>query len=204
MNISFKAVGFDYSGVIAGMPGSEFNKKVIALLGVTQDTFHDVYFKFNHLINNNILSRKDFWKKITEELDVPEKYDNVIKFIEELPQHELNEQVLNLVDILKASGYKVGLLSNNDIAAANRFQETGLSKHFDAVVVSAEIGYSKPHPKAFEIFIERLGVTASELIYIDDTEKSLVNAKAIGFQPILFTDYESLVHNLKSLGIKTE
>ena len=202
MSMSFKAIGFDYGGVIAGIPGPEFNKRVTALLGVTQETFHDVYFEFNHLVNNNILSWKDFWEKVTEELGVSEKYDSLIKFIEELPRHELNEQVLNLVDRLKAGGYKVGLLSNNDIAAANRFQETGLTNHFDAVVVSAEIGYSKPHPKAFEIFIERLGVTAGELIYIDDTERSLANAKAIGFHPILFTDYESLLHNLKSLGIK--
>jgi len=202
MSTSFKAIGFDYGGVIAGIPGPEFNKKVTDLLGVTRETFHDVYFEFNHLMNNNILSSKDFWKKITEELGVSEKYDSLIKFIENLPRHELNEQVINLVDRLRAGGYKVGLLSNNDIAAANRFRETGLISHFDAVVVSAEIGYSKPHPKAFEIFIERLGVTADELIYIDDTERSLANAQTIGFYPILFTDYESLLHDLKSLEIK--
>ena len=202
MNTSFKAIGFDYGGVIAGIPGPEFNKRVTDLLGVTPETFHDVYFEFNYLMNNNILSGKDFWKKVTEELGVTEKYDSLIKFIENLPHHELNEQVINLVDRLRTGGYKVGLLSNNDIAAANRFRDTGLINHFDAVVVSAEIGYSKPHPKAFEIFIERLGVTADELIYIDDTERSLTNAQAIGFHPILFTDYESLLHNLRSLKIK--
>ena len=98
--------------------------------------------------------------------------------------------------------YKVGLLSNNDIAAANRFRETGLTNHFDVVVVSAEIGYSKPHTKAFEIFIERLGVVANELIYIDDTEKSLVTAKEIGYHPVLFSNYDSLLYDLKSLGVK--
>ena len=200
--MSFKAIGFDYGGVIAGIPGPEFNKRVSSLLGVTQKTFHNVYFEFNHLVNNNILSWKDFWKKVTEELGVSEKYDNLIKFIEELPRHEINGKMVDLADKLRVGGYKVGLLSNNDIATANRFRETGLTNHFDVVVVSAEIGYSKPHPKAFEIFLERLGVTAAELIYIDDTERSLANAKEIGFHPIFFTDYESLLHNLKSLGIK--
>jgi hypothetical protein len=41
-----------------------------------------------------------------------------------------------------------------------------------------------------------------ELIYIDDTERSLANVKEIGYRPILFTDYETLLHDLKSLGIK--
>jgi putative hydrolase of the HAD superfamily len=200
--MSFKAIGFDYGGVIAGIPGPEFNKRVTKLLGVEPQTFHDVYFEFNHLMNNNVLSWQDFWKKVTEELGVSEKYDDLIKFIEELPRHELNKQVINLVDKLKAADYKVGLLSNNDMAAANRFRETGLAGHFDAVVVSAEIGYSKPHPKAFEIFIKHLGVMSRELIYIDDTERSLANVKEIGYRPILFTDYETLLHDLKSLGIK--
>ena len=200
--MNFKAIGFDYGGVIAGIPGPEFNKRVTQLLGVDRETFQGVYFEFNHLINNNILSWRDFWKKLAEELEVSDKYDDLIKFIEELPRHEINDQVVSLIDKLRASGYKTGLLSNNDIAAANRFRESGLTDHFDTVVVSAEIGYSKPHPKAFEIFIKQLDVTADELVYIDDTEKSLATAKEIGYHPVLFTNYDSLLHDLSVLGIK--
>ncbi|OGN12511.1 MAG: hypothetical protein A3C71_01940 [Candidatus Yanofskybacteria bacterium RIFCSPHIGHO2_02_FULL_43_15c] len=200
--MNFKAIGFDYGGVIAGIPGPEFEKMVISLLGVELRTFQDVYFEFNHLMNNNVLSPEDFWKKVTEELGVSDKHGDLMKFIKELPHHEINEQVLDLVDKLRASGYKTGLLSNNTMVAANRFREAGLVNHFDTVVVSAEIGYSKPHPKAFEIFIERLGVMAVELIFIDDTEKSLTVAKEIGFHPVLFTSYGSLLHTLESIGIK--
>jgi len=200
--MNFKAIGFDYGGVIAGIPGTEFNKRVTDLLGVEPKTFQDVYFEFNHLMNNNILSWQDFWKKVTEELGVFDKYKDLIKFIEELPRREINDKIVDLADKLRVGGYKVGLLSNNDIAAANRFRETGLTHHFDVVVVSAEVGYSKPHPKAFEIFLERLGVVANELVYVDDTEKSLTTAEEIGFRPILFTNYESLLHDLKSLGVK--
>lgn len=202
-HMNFKAIGFDYGGVIAGIPSPEFNKRVTRLLGVNSKTFQDVYFEFNHLMNNNnILSWQDFWKKVTEELGVFDKYDDLIKFIEELPRHEINDQIVGLIDKLRTNGYKVGLLSNNDIAAANKFRETGLANHFDAVVISAEIGYSKPHPKAFETFIKQLGVEANELIYIDDTEKSLATAKEIGYCPVLFNNYDSLLHDLEVLGIK--
>lgn len=200
--MNFKAIGFDYSGVIADIPGSEFNKRVAELLSVDEKTFQDVYFEFNHLMNNKILSCQDFWKKVTEELGAHDKYENLIKFIKELPRHEINNQIIGLVDQLRVNGYKVGLLSNNDVTAANRFRETGLADHFDAVVVSAEIGYSKPHPKAFEIFIKQIGIMANELIYIDDTEKSLTTAKEVGYHPILFTNYDSLLYDLGVLGIK--
>lgn len=200
--MNFKAIGFDYGGVIAGIPGPEFNKRVTKLLGVDSKTFQDVYFEFNHLMNNGVLSWQDFWKKVTEELGVHDKYNDLIKFIEELPRHEINDQIVGLIDKLRTNGYKIGLLSNNDIATANKFRETGFIDHFDAVVVSAEIGYSKPHHKAFEAFIKQLGVAADELIYIDDTEKSLVTAKEIGYHPVLFTNYDSLLHDLSVLGVR--
>ena len=173
------------------------------MLNVDTQIFKDTYFKFNHLLNNNILSTENFWKKITAELKNENKYEELMKFIKGLPTHEINEQMLELVDRLKNNGYKTGLLSNNTVEAANKVRGVGLIDHFDTVVVSAEIGYSKPHPKAFEIFIERLGVVVKELIYIDDTERSLVASKEVGFYPVLFTDYESLLNTLTKLGVKT-
>lgn len=200
--MKFRAIGFDYGGVIAGISGHEFERRASKLLNIDTQTFKDTYFKFNHLLNNNILSTEDFWKKITAELKSENKYEKLMKFIKGLPAHEINEQMLELVDKLKNNGYKTGLLSNNTIEAANKVRGVGLVDHFDAVVVSAEIGYSKPHPKIFEIFLERLGVEAKELIYIDDTERSLETSKKIGFYPILFKNYESLLNKLSELGIK--
>jgi len=199
--MNFKAIGFDYSGVIAGMSSAEFNSRVINLLNVEPQIFKEVYYKFNKLVNTNVLAPADFWKKILEELDAGNKYDELIKFIQEIPI-EIDEQVLGLVDQLKTNGYKAGLLSNNTLEAADGFKITGLSNHFDVALVSAEIGFSKPDPKAFQIFAERLGVEVGELIFIDDTEKSLSTAKEVGYYPILFTSYESLIEKLKSIGIR--
>jgi putative hydrolase of the HAD superfamily len=199
--MNFKAIGFDYSGVIAGISSAEFSSRVINLLNVDPQIFKEVYYKFNKLVNTNVLTPADFWRKILEELGVSNKYDELIKFIQGIPI-EIDEQVLGLVDQLKTNGYKVGLLSNNTIAAAEKFKETGLANHFDVVVVSAEIGFSKPDPKAFQIFAERLGVKVGELIFIDDTEKSLSTAKEVGYYPILFTNYESLIEKLKLIGVR--
>lgn len=203
IKMNFKAIGFDYYGVIAeGISKSEFEKRIINLLGIELNKFRNVYSEFNQLVNTNILSPQDFWKKVAEKLGVSDKYGDLINFINNLPAQEINHQVLSLVDKLKISGYKTGLLSNNTLEAADRFKTTGLSDHFDIVLVSAETGFSKPDPKAFQIFAERLGVEVGELIFIDDTEKSLSTAKEVGYYPILFTSYESLIEKLKSIGIR--
>ena len=199
--MTFKAIGFDYGGVIAGISSAEFYNRVINFLNVDPKIFKEVYYKFNKLVNTNILTPNDFWKKILEELNVINKHDELMKFIQGLP-FEIDEQVLGLVDQLKTNGYKVGLLSNNTLDAAKQFRDTGFTDHFDVTLVSAEIGFSKPDPKAFEIFAERLGVSLSELIFIDDTERSLSTAKQVGFKPILFTSYEALLIDLKVLGVR--
>jgi putative hydrolase of the HAD superfamily len=198
--MNFKAIGFDYGGVIAGISSAEFYSRIINFLNVDPQIFKEVYYKFNKLVNTNVLTPADFWKKILEELNISNKYDELIKFVQGLPI-EIDEQVLGLVDQLKTNGYKIGLLSNNTLDAAKQFRDTGFANHFDVALVSAEIGFSKPDPKAFQIFADRLGVEVGELIFIDDTEKSLSTAKEVGYYPILFTDYESLIEKLKSIGI---
>jgi len=198
--MNFKAIGFDYGGVIAGISSAEFYSRIINFLNVDPQIFKEVYYKFNKLVNTNVLTPADFWKKILEELNISNKYDELIKFVQGLPI-EIDEQVLGLVDQLKTNGYKIGLLSNNTLDAAKQFRDTGFANHFDVALVSAEIGFSKPDPKAFQIFADRLGVEVGELIFIDDTEKSLSTAKEVGYYPILFTDCESLIEKLKSIGI---
>jgi putative hydrolase of the HAD superfamily len=85
---------------------------------------------------------------------------------------------------------------------AQKFRSSDLVTHFDVTVFSAEIGLSKPHPQAFKIFCERLMILPSEMVFIDDTEKSLEAAKSVGFHPLLFIDFESLIQSLRLIGVK--
>ncbi len=76
-----------------------------------------------------------------------------------------------------------------------------MDKHFDVFLVSAEIGYVKPSAEAFKMLAENLGIKLSELVFIDDTQNSLSLSGEIGFQPILFKNYDCLVNELILLGI---
>ncbi|MCL5007022.1 MAG: HAD family phosphatase [Patescibacteria group bacterium] len=199
--MQFKAVGFDYSGVLAGISGTEFEIKASNVLGVEPQSFRDVYFEFSHLINNGTVSSEEFWQKVTNRLNTGDRYHALINFIEGLPAAELNKQVLNIVTNLKNKGYKIGLLSNNTAAVAEELRKNVLLSNFDAIVASGEIGISKPHPNAFKILAERLEVKPKETIFIDDTERNLAAAKEMGFHTILFTNCEQLSNTLKSIGV---
>lgn len=200
-DMKITAIGFDYGGVIAGILGSEFNRQVTDLLGIPLQTYHGVYYRFNRLRNENILSREDFWRKITKELGVSEKYHDLMNLMDTLRSDKVHQNILDLIDRLRANGYKTGLLSNNSVEMAQRIRANGLVDHFDATIVSAEVGCSKPSPEIFQMFLDHLGIPAKELVYIDDAPKSLSTAGEIGYHPILFTNYESLLISLRSVNV---
>src|SRR3989344_3630311 len=201
--MQIRAIGFDYAGVISGRPGSEFNNDISKILQVSVQEFKTSFFKFNKLVNTAQISRKDFWQKVLAELNRQNKYEDVIAFVNGQSMHSINANMIALADRLRELGYKVGLLTNNAAEVREKFEEIGIVKHFDAIVISAEIGYCKPDRKAFEIFFEQLGAEPHEAVFIDVTEQSLINASEIGFYPILFTSYKTLVDHLKSIGVTT-
>ncbi len=199
--MSFKAIGFDYGGVVAGPVGKEFNRRVCEFLEVGLDQYHRTYFKFNHLMNNGQVTGPEMWRMVLDDLGKSERFDKFIEFQSKIGHHEVHLNVIELIDRLRKNGYKVGLLTNNTIKTANYIRTTDLVNHFDVCVMSAEIGISKPDPKIFEYFFFKLDVAPHEAIFIDDYEKSLSTAKEVGYHPIFFDNYADLINQLELLGI---
>lgn len=106
--------------------------------------------------------------------------------------HVRNEPLVEMVRSLRAD-FKVGLLSNVGRDLMTRlFTEQELSSMFDVTVLSSEVGMIKPNPEIFELTAERLGVSASECLMIDDIADNIAGAKAVGMQGVVFTTTEDL------------
>ena len=198
--MNYKAIGFDWGGVLNGKPGTVFGQKVAELLGITYEQYLEAYFHHNKKINRGEITEQELWSLVLAELGHPDMVQEVMKISQEFNVDSLNKDVLGLVDKLHATGYKLGLLSNNTHEKAALMREKGLEKHFDVFHVSAETGFVKPDPEAFQHFAKELGITLSELIFIDDAKKSLSTAQECGFTPILFESYDQLVTDLTRLS----
>jgi putative hydrolase of the HAD superfamily len=57
--------------------------------------------------------------------------------------------------------------------------------HIERVLVSDEIGAYKPEPRAFEIPLELSGVPAPDVLFVDDKQRNLDAAAAVGMQTLL-------------------
>ena len=55
------------------------------------------------------------------------------------------------------------------------------------IVYSSEEGRLKPQPEIYQRTLQRLGVTRSEAIFVDDMQRNVDAAAALGIHGIVFT-----------------
>lgn len=199
--MNYRAVGFDFGGVLTQGQNRNFLRDVAKIANVSEEDLRRVYFQHNHHWNIKGMSYEQAWSLILAELGRPGKLVQVINFIRPSMFPGINRTMISLVDRIRASGMKVGLLSNTSLAGAAHIRQQGLGQHFDCLLFSSEIGQQKPSREAFEILAQQLDVRPSELIYVDDSPKSLELASAIGYFPMLFVGYEDLVQQLQAVSV---
>ncbi|WP_020139603.1 HAD-IA family hydrolase [Streptomyces sp. 351MFTsu5.1] len=85
----------------------------------------------------------------------------------------------------RRAGVKVGILSNSiGPAPWNLYEGYELEKRYDALVLSEEHGTRKPEAEIFRIVLDELGLAAGECVFVDDSERYLAPAAALGFATV--------------------
>jgi 2-haloacid dehalogenase len=72
---------------------------------------------------------------------------------------------------------------------------------FIDVVVSAEEGLLKPDPAIYRRLLDRNGLAASDCLFIDDSEKNVIGARAVGMRAHHFRDAAGLAAALRAEGL---
>jgi putative hydrolase of the HAD superfamily len=83
--------------------------------------------------------------------------------------------------------YRLGIVSNFAIpeCVSKLLEKHGLDVFFDVVVVSGAINKRKPSPEIFQKALEKLGVDASEAVFVGDTvDADIQGAKSAGMKTI--------------------
>ncbi len=113
----------------------------------------------------------------------------------------IDSDVVSILSKLKAN-YKVGLLTNADSVFLRQIlKENNLEQYFDEVVISSEVGYSKPSKEIFDIMLKRLNFDPGEALFIDDSLLHIDGAEAVGIQGIQFQGALKLSKDLMSAGV---
>ncbi len=96
------------------------------------------------------------------------------------------EENRTALDALR-SRYRLALLSNFDHGPAVEAALTdfGIRDRFDVIVVSADVGWRKPHPEIFHETLRRMGTRPEHAIFVGDTpEADVLGSQGVGMDAI--------------------
>jgi putative hydrolase of the HAD superfamily len=94
--------------------------------------------------------------------------------------------VTRTLQTLHQKGLKLGVISNGFTASQNtKLDVMGIRPLFSVVLISQEVGFSKPDPRIYQMGLEKLGVLTSEAIFVGDNPVlDVVGPRAVGIRSI--------------------
>lgn len=105
---------------------------------------------------------------------------------------------------LKGVRRRTGLMSNtcSDHFEFCRERFGAIRDLFDVYVLSYEVGAMKPDRKIYDVAIEKAGVPAERIFYVDDREENIAGAREAGMDAVLFTGASRLIDDLRGRGVE--
>jgi putative hydrolase of the HAD superfamily len=107
------------------------------------------------------------------------------------------------IDRIRDAGVLTAAITNNWRETDGSTTGDRIRDHFDVFVESAVEGVHKPDPAIYRLALDRLGVEASEAVFLDDIGRNLKSARALGMTTIKVEDpAEALVELSDLLGLE--
>ena len=149
------------------------------------------------------ITEEEYWTKIIEkngwEIDIKKLKEGIRDNFEEI------QGVRKIIERLKESGFKLGLLSNHAKEWIDYCEKRfDYHKLFHSVLYSFEVGILKPEKKIYELILEKLDSKPDECIFIDDKSRNISAAEQIGMKTICFKSAEQLKEELNLMGFKID
>ncbi|MEQ4487775.1 MAG: HAD family hydrolase [Dehalococcoides mccartyi] len=203
-----KGVFFDLYNTLIGYQPSreEMTVKLLAELGYTinEDDLYlpvnkadEYFYQQNAQKPISLRERAEqmavwshYYRIILEEIGIepkPELINNLISRWKNLKwEMTLYQDVIPCLENLKKRNLKIGLISNAEKDMSELFNKTGLNKYLETVVISQEVGATKPNPLIFQAALKKSGLTAKEVLYIGDQyQVDYMGAMNVGLNPVL-------------------
>ena len=144
----------------------------------------DIWQAFERGETDQATLRVERFRRLAAELHIPDlPLERVSTFyLEALAgQSQLLPGALATVRAL-AKKFPLALVTNGIASVQNRrFAASPITRHFQAVVISEEVGIAKPDPRIFAPALRTIGVEAADVLYIGDSVTSdMVAARNAG------------------------
>ena len=206
----FKAVLWDFGGVITTSPFEAFNRFEDEN-GIPLDFIRGV---------NSTNPEANAWAQLESSKISVDEFDalferesanlghaipgaNVLKLL----SGDIRPEMVNALSIIKQQ-IKIGCITNNvksgegpgmarDETKANAVSE--VMDMFDVLIESSKVGMRKPDPEIYKLACNEIGVEPSEAVFLDDLGINLKPAKALGMSTIKVLSADQALTDLETL-----
>ncbi|MEI8350202.1 MAG: HAD-IA family hydrolase [Candidatus Omnitrophota bacterium] len=197
-----KCLAFDLGKVLFDFDYHIALNKLEHKLDVPAKTVVDELFYNNFATDfeKGLVATDDFYRKFKNKFASRITYEEFVDIWCEI--FTPKPDIISLVGRLRLC-YPVYLISNINELHFNHLY----AKHpevfslFDDLLLSFRLKSLKPEKEIYEALQKKCGCAYSDIVYIDDREDLIREAKQLGLQCILCTDYNALTKDLTDYGV---
>jgi putative hydrolase of the HAD superfamily len=200
---TIRAVMLDYGEVLCFLPTPDDISRMAGIFRIDARSFMPIYTHSRGPYDRGDLLPEEYWHAFASQAGVTLGGD----VIERLRQWDVemwsrtNYPMILWLESLRSAGVKTAILSNmpSDMVTHVRRNFPWL-KHFDHQIFSADVRRIKPEPEIYEYSLKVLEVPASEVLFVDDRDANLEQARAAGMRAIRFRSVSQLRDDLDAMG----
>jgi epoxide hydrolase-like predicted phosphatase len=198
--VTFKAIIFDLGGVLLRTTDFKPREQLAACLYMSWYQLEEFIFggESGDRAQRGEISVQQHWENLRQQINYsPQEFQSLLDTF--FAHDEIDESLIYYVHELHKT-YKTALLSNawNDLRQVIR-EKWQFEDAFDAMIISAEVGLVKPDPRIFQLAVDRLGVQANRTVFVDDQQRNVRGAKAVGLKAIQFQTAQQMRFDLEQL-----
>ena len=202
ISLAPRVVVFDYGEVISHQPSDADRERLVARAGVATEPFWAAYWAHREPLDQGRATIAEYWAAVARHVGV--EWDAVdvheLWAIDHRGWLSVDPGTLRVLHALADGGTRLALLSNAGADFSGWLRSGSFAPLFERVFVSGELGLVKPHAAIYEHVIDELGISPSELLFVDNRSENVEGARAVGGDGHVFTDAAALDAWLRSLA----
>ena len=194
--MKYKAVIFDLFGTLVDLftYGDYYDtlETMISILKVPHDAFVKLWLDTaERRVIGIFHTQEDNLRYICRELNITatgEQFARASRIRRDYVAKSLvpREGAIEVLEYLKSSGYKVGLVSNCSAEPPVIWPDTAFATIFDVTIFSSTAGVQKPDPRIYRMATDALGIKPEDCLYVGDGDSNeLTGAAGVGMHPVL-------------------
>lgn len=197
--MNLKGVLIDFGDTLAYIDKEGSRKYTKALLSILhkygyQGNLDDLSSGFDDAIGNSmkceLKSLQEFWNLLLENLGIHNKLEVLIEELEKVRNcysaivFRLYDGATRVLAVLQKK-YRLALVSNCAIGTSDIMKDLGLTRYFDCITLSYEVGVRKPDRPIYFDALKCLKLEPHECIFVADEISDLEGAREVGMRTIL-------------------